>query len=287
MIRKVIIVILVLVGAALLSYPWFSNWYASMGSQKIIENYHDTAASMDEEKVDEEIARADAYNQSLSGVLVSDPFVLGSGTALPGGYDTLLSPAGSDVMAVLRVPRIDLELPVYHGVADGVLEHGIGHMPTTALPVGGEGTHCVLAGHRGLPGKELFTRLDVIKLGDEFYIDVMGKTLAYRVDDIRVVEPENTEALRPVTGEDYVTLATCTPIGVNSHRMLVRGTRIPYVQILEQQVPKHTELSKSEIQLIIGASIALIVMATMIIMAAKRRKKKNMLSLTYGNSRSS
>jgi sortase A len=274
MVRKVVIVILVLIGAALLSYPWFSNWYASMGHQKVIEDYQEQAASMDEESIDEEIARAEAYNQSLNGNLVSDPFVAGSGTAFPGGYDELLNPAGTGVMAVLRVPKIDLKLPVYHGVADSVLEHGIGHMPTTALPVGGPGTHCVLAGHRGLPSQELFTRLDVMEPGDEFYIEVLGQTLAYRVDDIRVVVPEDTESLRPVPDEDYVTLATCTPLGVNSHRMLVRGTRIAYVEMHEQQVPKRSGFSKSEIQLIIGASITLIVMGTMIILAAKRRKKK-------------
>jgi sortase A len=274
MIRKVFIVTLVLVGAALLSYPWFSGWYAGIGNHKIIENYQETAASLDEESACDEITRAEEYNKSLSGVMVSDPFVSGSGSALPGGYDELLDPSGSGVMAVLRVPGLDLELPVYHGVAESVLERGIGHMPTTALPVGGEGTHCVLAGHRGLPDKELFTQLDVLKPGDEFYIDVTGRTLAYRIDDIRVVAPENTEALLPVPGEDYVTLATCTPLGVNSHRLLVRGTRIPYVQIREQQVPTHTSLSKSEIQLIIGASVAVTVMVVMIIMAAKHRRKK-------------
>jgi sortase A len=274
MIRKVIIVILVLVGAALLSYPWFSNWYAGMGHQKVIEHYQKHAASLDEESVDEEIARAEAYNQSLNGNLVSDPFVTGSGMAFPGGYDALLNPAGTGVMAVLRIPKIDLKLPVYHGVADKTLEHGIGHMPTTALPVGGPGTHCVLAGHRGLPSQELFTRLDVVELGDEFYIEVLGRTLAYRVDDIRVVAPEDTESLKAVPDEDYVTLATCTPLGVNSHRLLVRGTRIAYMQMQEQQVPRRAGFSRSEIQLILGASIALIVMGTMIILAAKRRKKK-------------
>jgi sortase A len=273
MIRKLLILILVLAGAALLSYPWFSDWYAGLGSRDQIGNYQEAASSLDDEHVDAEIARAYAYNKSLSGISVEDPFVLGSGTALPGGYNELLDPDGSGVMAVLRIPRIDLNLPVYHGVSDDVLKHGVGHMPTTALPVGGPGTHCVLAGHRGLPSQELFTRLDVLVPGDEFYLDVLGETAAYRVDDIRTVEPEDTDCLRPVTGEDYATLATCTPLGVNSHRLLVRGIRIPYERIKEQPVPARAGLSASELQLLIGATAAVLVMAILIILAARRRKR--------------
>ncbi|MDR0852031.1 MAG: class C sortase [Clostridiales Family XIII bacterium] len=271
MIRKLIVLVLVLTGAALLSYPWFSNWYAGLGSQKVIENYQETANALDQTRVSMERARADAYNQSLSGLSVQDPFVLGSGSALPSDYDALLDPNGSGVMAVLKIPKIDLKIPVYHGVSDQVLEHGIGHMPTTAFPVGGRSTHCVLAGHRGLPSQELFTRLDVLEIGDEFYLDVLGQISAYRVDDIRTVAPEDTDMLRPVPDEDYVTLATCTPLGINSHRLLVRGTRIPYVPEREQQVTARTGLSTSEIQLILGASIAFVVMGSIIIMTARRR----------------
>jgi sortase A len=178
-------------------------------------------------------------------------------------------------MAVLRIPKIDLELPVYHGVSEAVLEHGVGHLITTAFPVGGAGTHCVLAGHRGLPSQELFTRLDVLAIGDTFYLDVMGRMLAYRVDDISVVLPDETDILKPVPGEDHVTLTTCTPLGVNSHRLLVRGTRIPYEPAQEQQASADRRLSKSEIQLIVGALIAASTMGIAIIMTAKRRKEKN------------
>jgi sortase A len=274
-IKKLLIILLVLVGVVLLSYPWFSNWYAGMGHKKVIDNYHNHVAALDEERVEEEILKAQAYNSSLNGERVEDPFVLGSGTALPAGYDSILNSDGSGVMAILNIPKIKLKLPVYHGVSESVLKHGLGHMPTTAFPVGGKGTHCVLAGHRGLPSQELFTRLDVLAIGDEFYIDVMGRMMAYRVDDISVVLPDETDMLRPVPGEDYVTLTTCTPLGVNSHRLLVRGTRIPYVPNQEQQVPVRAGLSKSEMQLLLGALIAIITMAIAIILAAKRRKKKN------------
>jgi sortase A len=275
MIRKLLIILLVAAGVAILAYPWFSNWYASKGHQKVIEAYHGQVAAMDEEKIDEEIGFAQAYNSSLNGESITDPFVLGSGTARPDGYENILNPDGNGVMAVLSIPKINLKLPVYHGVDESVLEHGIGHMPTTAFPIGGAGTHSVLAGHRGLPNQELFTRLDVLAIGDEFYINVMGRMMAYRVDDISVVLPEDTDILRPVPGEDYVTLTTCTPIGVNSHRLLVRGTRIPYVPGQEQQVPARAGLSKSEIQLIIGAIITVVAMGTAIFLAAKRKKKKD------------
>jgi sortase A len=263
----------VFAGVAILSYPWFSNWYASKGHEQVITHYQEQLADMEEEKIDEEIGFAHAYNSSLSGERVEDPFVTGSGTALPDGYDNILNLDGDGVMAVLSIPKIDLKLPVYHGVSESTLEHGIGHILKTAFPVGGAGTHCVLAGHRGLPSQELFTNLDVLAVGDEFYIDVMGRILAYRVDDISVVLPDETDILKPVPGEDYVTLATCTPLGVNSHRLLVRGTRIPYVPEQEQPVPASMKFSKSEIQLIIGALIAAITMGAAIFFAAKRRKE--------------
>jgi sortase A len=275
MIRKILIVILVFAGVAILSYPWFSNWYASKGHQQVIQNYQEHFSAMEEEKIDEEIRLAQAYNRSLSGERVEDPFVAGSGTALPDGYDSILAPDGGGVLAVLHIPQIDLKLPVYPGVSEAVLEHGVGHLIMTAFPVGGAGTHCVLAGHRGLPSQELFTRLDVLVVGDTFYLDVMGRMLAYRVDDISVVLPDETDILKPVPGEDYVTLTTCTPLGVNSHRLLVRGTRIPYEPAQEQQAPADRGFSKSEIQLIVGAMIAASTMGIAIIMTAKRRKEKN------------
>ncbi|MDR0875374.1 MAG: class C sortase [Clostridiales Family XIII bacterium] len=273
MLKKFFIFIFVIAGVALLSYPWFSNWYASRGHQEVINQYQEQAKARDAERISEEIRLAEAYNSSLSGDAVTDPFVLGSGTAVPGGYESILDPDGTGVMAVLMIPKINLKLPVYHGVSESVLERGIGHMMTTAFPVGGPGTHCVVAGHRGLPSQELFTRLDVLDIGDEFFFDVMGQMRAYRVDDISVVLPDQTDSLKPVPGEDYVTLTTCTPLGVNSHRLLIRGARIPYVEGLEQQIPLGAPLSKSEIQLIIGATIAAITMGIAIIFAAKRRKK--------------
>jgi sortase A len=265
---------MIFAGVAVLAYPWFSNWYASKGHQQVITQYQERFAALEEEKIEEEIGFAQAYNRSLSGERVEDPFVLGSGTAIPDGYDNILNPDGSGVMAVLRIPKIDLELPVYHGVSEAVLEQGIGHMLTTAFPVGGAGTHCVLAGHRGLPSQELFTNLDVLDVGDAFYFDVMGRSLAYRVDDISVVLPDETDILKPVPGEDYVTLATCTPLGVNSHRLLVRGTRIPYESLQEQPVPAGMGFSKSETQLILGALITAGTMGIAILLAAKRKKEK-------------
>jgi sortase A len=164
-------------------------------------------------------------------------------------------------------------LPVYHGVTEQVLSHGIGHIPTTALPVGGLGTHSVLAGHRGLPSQKLFTDLDTLELGDEFYLEILGKTLAYEIDDIQIVAPEDTNSLRPQSDQDYVTLATCTPLGINSHRLLVRGTRIEYIPPSKSDAPVRSGLSDADLQLILGASLAILVMG-MIVLVVWRRKRR-------------
>ncbi|MDR0853565.1 MAG: class C sortase [Clostridiales Family XIII bacterium] len=268
----IIVCVLLLAGVCVLGYPWFSNWYASRGYARVIQNYDATVDGMSMSEINDEFDKATRYNLRIGGAAPVDPFS-GASPFPFDDYTEILNVNGNGVMAYLMIPKIDAMLPVYHGVTAEVLERGIGHIPTTALPVGGEGTHCVLAGHRGLPAQELFTRLDVLSIGDEFYINVMGRMMAYQVDDISVVLPEETDILKPAAGEDYVTLSTCTPLGVNSHRLLVRGTRIPYVPGQEQQADR-AGLSKSEIELIIGASIAIIFMVIAIILAAKRRKRK-------------
>ena len=150
----------------------------------------------------------------------------GSGYALPDNYLEVLNTDG--IMGRLTIPKIGVDLPIYHGSSEESLQKGVGHIESTSLPIGGEYRHAVLTGHRGLPNAELFTRLDELTVGDTFYIHVLDRTLAYQVDQITTVEPDEMETLRAVPGEDYVTLVTCTPYGVNTHRLLVRGTRVPY-----------------------------------------------------------
>jgi sortase A len=228
MFRKIAIVILIILGAGILAYPTFAQWYAARVSVRAIDDLEQAGARLSEQRRLEEFARAITYNENLSGQRITDPFVPGSGAVLPQEYRTILDVDGTGAMGTLEIPRIKVYLPIYHGVWEDALQQGIGHIPTTALPVGGEGTHCVLVGHRALATKRLFTDLDQMQLGDKFYISVLGHNLAYEVDRIDTVLPDQTEGLQPVVGKDYVTLVTCTPYGVNSHRLLVRGKRIPY-----------------------------------------------------------
>lgn len=181
---------------------------------------------MDDEAAQRELEKAEEYNDDLteSVELLNDPFMQ-SDSLDNTDYDDLLNATAEGVMAYLEIPAIDVLLPIYHGVDNGELSKGIGHLPETSLPVGGESTHSVLAGHSGMSNARLLTDLPKLKEGDVFYIHVYGRTLTYTVDQIKTVLPTDTSDLTITPGEDYVTLVTCTPYGVNTHRLLVRGTR--------------------------------------------------------------
>jgi sortase A len=266
---------LLLAGVCVLAYPWFSNWYATRGNAKLIESYDRTVEGMSETQVGTEFDKAARYNRRLDGVLPVDPFsAIG---AFPfDDYKDILDVDHNGAMGYLVIPKIGARLPVYHGVTDEVLERGIGHIPTTALPVGGEGTHSVLAGHRGLPGYELFTKLDVMQVGDLFQFNVLGRTLTYTVDDVSVVLPDQTDALIPVPGKDYVTLVTCTPLGINSHRLLVRGIRSANPDPEDAALTTHTDLSVWQRQSLIAGGITAAVMGGVIflILIVRRRRRK-------------
>ena len=220
-------ILFLLAGAAVFLYPVISNLAAEHNQARVVQSYDQTLEETDSEELQKQWALAEEYNENLNGDPVHDPFVPGSGYVLPKNYEEVLNIGG--VMCYLEIPKIDLRLPVYHGTSEEVLEKGVGHLESTALPVGGKSRHCVLTGHRGLPSAELFTRLDEMETGDYFYIRVLGKTLTYRVDQIEVIEPEELDKLVPEAGKDLVTLLTCTPYGVNTHRLLVRGEQCEYV----------------------------------------------------------
>lgn len=219
-------------GAAVFCYPAVSNYLNQKNQAQVVQNYEQAVAGQDEDFLAEEWAKAEEYNENLAGDPVHDPFVPGSGYALPDNYMDVLNLDG--VMGRITIPKIDVDLPIYHGTDAETLEKGVGHIEATSLPIGGEYRHAVLTGHRGLPSAELFTRLDELEQGDRFYIHVLDATLAYRVDQILTVEPQELENLVAEPGQDYVTLVTCTPYGINTHRLLVRGTRVPYVPEEEQ-----------------------------------------------------
>lgn len=219
-------------GAAVFCYPAISNYLNQKNQTRVVQHYEQTVAAQDDALLAEEWAKAEEYNENLAGDPVHDPFVPGSGYALPDNYLDVLNIDG--VMGRITIPKIGVDLPIYHGTDAETLEKGVGHIESTSLPIGGEYRHAVLTGHRGLPSAELFTRLDELEPGDQFYLHVLDATLAYQVDQILTVEPQELETLVAEPGQDYVTLVTCTPYGINTHRMLVRGARIPYVPEAEQ-----------------------------------------------------
>ena len=214
----VFIFLVLLAGIGLFMYPIVSNWYGEYTAHTSIESYDKTIQKVGDQAIMKMQKDADAYNKALSA---NDNKKVSS-----MNYDDLL--AVTDSIAYIEIPKINVYLPIFHGMDEEALQKGIGHMEGTSLPVGGSSTHCVLAGHTGLPSANLFTDLDQLINGDYFYIHALDKVLAYKVDQIKTVLPYETDDIQITKSEDYVTLVTCTPYGINSHRLLVRGKRIPY-----------------------------------------------------------
>lgn len=214
-----------LAGCALLAYPTASQWWNARHQSNVVADYVSQVEALDDETVEQELRRARAYNRDLTHtVALTDPFKT-EGTVDTTAYETLLQATDDGVMGYIEIPKIHVLLPIYHGTSTEVLAKGVGHLPETSLPVGGESTHAVLAGHSGMSSARLFTDLPKLAEGDVFYIHVYDRTLTYTVDQIKTVTPTDTKDLTIVSGQDYVTLVTCVPVIVNSHRLLVRGTR--------------------------------------------------------------
>ena len=222
-VRRALMTACLLAGIALLLYPVVGTYLNERSFNDAVSHYEEAVRTLPDDERERMLAEARAYNDSLRGDLVRDPFVPNSGYAVPGNYDDVLDVDGTGLMGTVSIPSIGLALPVYHGTSDDVLAHGVGHIPQTSLPVGGAGTHAVLTGHTGLPTACLFTDLERLKEGDVFVIEVLGERRAYAVDDVSVVEPDDVSSIRVDGEHEYVTLLTCTPYGVNSHRLLVRG----------------------------------------------------------------
>lgn len=266
--RKILTWILRLAGIAVILYPLTLRVLSGLNQSEAIAGYEDSAAYYNQEMVAEEWEKAEEYNKSLSGTEVRDPFVPGSGVVIPDNYMEVLN-IDRGIMGTLDIPCVDINLPIYHTVDAEVLEKGVGHLQETALPIGGENNHTVLSTHRGLPEAKLFTNLDKMEIGDEFYIHIFDRTLAYKVDQIKVVEPDNTTYLKPEKGKDYVTLLTCTPYGINSHRLLVRGVRTEYIEEEAEQTP--VKVIRWEVYLAVAAGALVLIL----IIRAYRRRKKN------------
>ena len=223
-----------LLSIGLISYPFVSSYLMSLNSDSEVMSYLSAAENLDDDEQSKMLNDARNHNKNLIGnVSVGDPFSSEQNSA--DDYNSLLSIDGSPIMASIEIPEININLAIYHGTSDDVLQKGVGHLPSSSLPVGGKGTHAVLTGHSGLSSQKMFSDIASLEKGDKFYIHVLGDTLAYEVDEINTVLPEETDKLQIEPDKDYVTLITCTPFGINSHRLLVRGTRIPYSENEIQQ----------------------------------------------------
>lgn len=234
-IPTIFIGLLFVAGIAILFYPLASEWQTAHNQAIVIENYNNATSELEKEEIEALREAAVEYNKSLLGnVVLTDPFDVSMAKEKSERYESLLNVEGSGVMGVVSIPKIGAKLPIYHGTSLEVLERGAGHLENTSLPVGGIGSHAVISAHNGLPQARLFTNLETIQEGDIFFVEVLGETLAYKVNQIKVVEPDDTSSLLIDTSKDYLTLVTCTPYGVNSHRLLVRGERTDYTESLEE-----------------------------------------------------
>ena len=217
----ILLVLMMLIGVCGLLYPSVSQYWNSKTQTRAVENYQDILNSLQPEDYTAFFQEAEAYNTALTQL----KFPLLDYQNLEG-YNEILNVSGNGIMGYIFIQKLGVELPLYHGISAEVLNIACGHLPGTAFPVGGENTHCVLSAHRGLPHAKLFTDLDKMELGDTFQITVLDRTLTYQVDQIKVVRPDEIDDVQIVPGADLCTLLTCTPYGINSHRLLVRGTRI-------------------------------------------------------------
>lgn len=227
---SLILILTLLTGLSLLLYPTISDWWNSFHQSRAIASYVETVEELDDDAYAQLWEDAQAYNEALS----QDNSRFQPGEEESVRYNELLNLSGTGIMGYVEIPSIDVTLPIYHGTDEAVLQVAVGHIEGSSLPVGGPGTHTVLSGHRGLPSATLFTDLDQLDMGDVFLLHVLGETLTYQVDQIRIVEPDDVSLLALEEGEDLCTLVTCTPYGVNSHRLLVRGYRVENLE--EEQV---------------------------------------------------
>lgn len=231
-----VIFLVFLVGVALLVYPSLGNMISCVQQQQVVDEYQKQVAKMLKSDVAMQKQLAVDYNNALEQITLQDPF---SEETKPTEAETepaqtideyyrALSINNENMMGYIKIPKISISIPIYHDATEVQLQKGIGHLKGTSLPIGGAGTHCVLSGHTGVPGNMLFTDLDKLEIGDKFYLHVLDEVLAYRVDSIKVIEPDDTSQIQIVPGKDFCTLLTCTPYGINSHRLLVRGERTTY-----------------------------------------------------------
>ncbi len=262
-----ILIVFCIIGLSLLLYPSFSNYWNQKHATKSVNAYTKQLSNLNEEKANELWLDAIKYNEDL--------FASGKKYELPGElkekYENMLSLSDDGLMGYVDIPSIGVTLPVFHGTSGNVLQRGVGHIEWTSLPTGGENTHCVLSGHRGLPSAKLFTDLNKLREGDIFTVTILGKVMTYEVDQIRTVLPNDTSDLLTVPGLDYSTLLTCTPYGINSHRLLVRGHRVATQAAGATVISEAVEVDQLVVAFFLG--FPLVFVMVMVILLKKPKKK--------------
>lgn len=275
--KKTLIIIIVgvilLAGIGLILYPTLSDYYNRIHRSGAIVDYTETINAFDDDEFNEMWDRAVLYNEQLydmtRGVEPAPEDRI--------DYDTVLNVTKDGMMAYIDIPKIKCHLPVYHGTDEGTLQSNAGHIETSSVPTGGVNTHCVMSGHTGLPSAKLFTNLETMQVGDVFMLTTLGEILTYEVDQVSVVLPWEMDSLKIVPGQDYCTLVTCTPYGVNSHRLLVRGHRIPTTTIIEEEVHVFQEKQEKDLRtpFIIACGVAAIILLSVFALIIVRRMMLN------------
>lgn len=268
-----------LAGAGVFLYPTVSDMWNQYRNARLVSRYDEAVTDLSDNEYQKLWNEAKEYNTEHPVNSIVDAFGEKDGYVLSQPYDQILDPNGAGLMGSIEIPKINAKLAIYHGLSKTVLEKGVGHVEGTSLPVGGKSTHAVLAAHRGLPSAKLFTDLDQMKKGDIFILHILGKNLAYKVDQIRTVLPEETGELDIVEGEDHVTLVTCTPYSVNTHRLLVRGIRTKYVEgeIRNDETISQRLAATDPKKVLAGGFAVLIVLILLIYLSVRYRDKKRRL----------
>ena len=281
---NIILCLVILIGIGLISYPSVSDWWNSFHQTRAVASYAAAVSQMKTEDYDRLFAEADDYNRKLAGTgmkwSMTDEEIQ--------EYNSILDISENGIMGYIDIPRIRQTLPIYHGTDDAVLQIAIGHLAGTSLPVGGDSTHCVVSGHRGLPSARLFTDLDRLIVGDIWTMTVLNRTVTYEVDQIRIVEPEDLSELQIVQGSDYCTLLTCTPYGINTHRLLVRGHRIPNLDGDANVTADAMQVDQTLVAMVVAVIILLILVIILLIVSSKwYRDRRDRREMARRNKRSS
>ena len=259
-------ILIFLLGLGIFAYPAISNYIYQKTADTVNNDFDEAVAQIDDNTIQENLNLAHAFNvylsQATGNITLEDPYTQEEKEAGLAEYARMLEV--NEQMGHVQIPKIGLDAPIYAGTSETVLQKGIGHMEGTSLPVGGESTHSVITGHRGLPSAELFTKLDELEIGDKFYIKYIGGTLAYEVDQIKVVEPTDFSQITIEEGQDYLTLLTCTPYMVNSHRLLVRGHRTEYVEAIQEKEIRENQLGGNYQELFFIAAAGLVVVLSLV-----------------------